>query len=176
MDLNFLFVNILNGIVYGSFLLLTSLGLSLVFGLGRVVNFAHGALYAHGGLRPDRRNACRRRRLLAGAPCRPSAGHTHCDGDRARHHRSDPSSARCRYAARHLRLVLHDRGSNRICVGDRHDTASASLAFRRHGRRPRQSVPALSAGCRARVPPRVRWRVRNHSVHAHGVAHPRHYR
>ena len=49
MDWNFLFVNVLNGIVYGSFLLLTSLGLSLVFGLGRVVNFAHGALYATGG-------------------------------------------------------------------------------------------------------------------------------
>jgi len=49
VDLNFLFVNILNGMVYGSFLLLTSLGLSLVFGLGRVVNFAHGALYATGG-------------------------------------------------------------------------------------------------------------------------------
>jgi branched-chain amino acid transport system permease protein len=49
VDWNFLFVNILNGLVYGSFLLLTSLGLSLVFGLGRVVNFAHGALYAMGG-------------------------------------------------------------------------------------------------------------------------------
>ena len=49
MDWNFLFVNILNGVVYGAFLLLTSLGLSLVFGLGRVVNFAHGALYAMGG-------------------------------------------------------------------------------------------------------------------------------
>jgi branched-chain amino acid transport system permease protein len=49
VDLNFLFVNLLNGVVYGSFLLLTSLGLSLVFGLGRVVNFAHGALYAMGG-------------------------------------------------------------------------------------------------------------------------------
>ena len=49
MDINFLFVNALNGLVYGAFLLLTSLGLSLVFGLGRVVNFAHGALYALGG-------------------------------------------------------------------------------------------------------------------------------
>lgn len=49
MDLNFLFANALNGVVYGAFLLLTSLGLSLVFGLGRVVNFAHGALYALGG-------------------------------------------------------------------------------------------------------------------------------
>ena len=49
MDWNFLFVNSLNGVVYGSFLALTSLGLSLVFGLGRVVNFAHGVLYALGG-------------------------------------------------------------------------------------------------------------------------------
>jgi branched-chain amino acid transport system permease protein len=49
MDLSFLFANTVNGAVYGAFLLLTSLGLSLVFGLGRVVNFAHGALYALGG-------------------------------------------------------------------------------------------------------------------------------
>jgi branched-chain amino acid transport system permease protein len=49
VDLNFVFVSVLNGVVYGAFLLLTSLGLSLVFGLGRVVNFAHGALYALGG-------------------------------------------------------------------------------------------------------------------------------
>ena len=49
MDFGFLFANALNGVVYGAFLLLTSLGLSLVFGLGRVVNFAHGALYALGG-------------------------------------------------------------------------------------------------------------------------------
>ena len=49
MDLNFFFNNALNGVVYDAFLLLTSLGLSLVFGLGRVVNFAHGALYALGG-------------------------------------------------------------------------------------------------------------------------------
>lgn len=49
MDLNFFFASALNGVVYGAFLLLTSLGLSLVFGLGRVVNFAHGALYALGG-------------------------------------------------------------------------------------------------------------------------------
>jgi len=49
MDLNFFFINALNGVVYGAFLLLTSLGLSLVFGLGRVVNFAHGAFYALGG-------------------------------------------------------------------------------------------------------------------------------
>jgi branched-chain amino acid transport system permease protein len=49
VDLNFLFVNALNGVIYGAFLLLTTLGLSVVFGLGRVVNFAHGALYTLGG-------------------------------------------------------------------------------------------------------------------------------
>jgi len=42
-------VSLLNGVLYGAFLLLTSLGVSLVFGLGRVVNFAHGALFALGG-------------------------------------------------------------------------------------------------------------------------------
>lgn len=49
MDLTLFSVSVLNGVLYGAFLLLTSLGLSLVFGLGRVVNFAHGALYALGG-------------------------------------------------------------------------------------------------------------------------------
>jgi branched-chain amino acid transport system permease protein len=48
MDWNFFFVIALNGVIYGSFLLLPTLGLSLVFGLGRVVNFAHGQLYALG--------------------------------------------------------------------------------------------------------------------------------
>jgi branched-chain amino acid transport system permease protein len=49
VQLNLLLVSVLNGLLYGAFLLLTSLGVSLVFGLGRVVNFAHGALYALGG-------------------------------------------------------------------------------------------------------------------------------
>jgi branched-chain amino acid transport system permease protein len=48
MDWNFLFVIVLNGFIYGSFLLLPTLGLSLVFGLARIVNFAHGQLYALG--------------------------------------------------------------------------------------------------------------------------------
>jgi branched-chain amino acid transport system permease protein len=46
VQLNLFLVSLLNGVLYGAFLLLTSLGVSLVFGLGRVVNFAHGALYA----------------------------------------------------------------------------------------------------------------------------------
>jgi len=49
VQLNLFLVSLLNGVLYGAFLLLTSLGVSLVFGLGRVVNFAHGALYALGG-------------------------------------------------------------------------------------------------------------------------------
>ena len=48
MDWNFFFVIVLNGFIYGSFLLLPTLGLSLVFGLARIVNFAHGQLYALG--------------------------------------------------------------------------------------------------------------------------------
>ncbi len=48
MNWNFFFVITLNGLIYGSFLLLPTIGLSLVFGLARVVNFAHGQLYALG--------------------------------------------------------------------------------------------------------------------------------
>lgn len=40
----------LNGIVLGSVLLLFSLGLTLIYGVGRVVNFAHGALFSIGAM------------------------------------------------------------------------------------------------------------------------------
>jgi branched-chain amino acid transport system permease protein len=39
-----------NGLVLGTFYALSALGLTLVFGLMRVVNFAHGELYVVGGL------------------------------------------------------------------------------------------------------------------------------
>jgi branched-chain amino acid transport system permease protein len=39
-----------NGLVSGTFYALSALGLTLVFGLMRVVNFAHGELYVVGGL------------------------------------------------------------------------------------------------------------------------------
>jgi len=38
----------LNGLVYGSLLFVLSSGLVLVYGLKRVVNFSHGALYMLG--------------------------------------------------------------------------------------------------------------------------------
>lgn len=41
---------LVNAFVFGSILLLAALGLTLIFGLGRVVNFAHGALFSLGGL------------------------------------------------------------------------------------------------------------------------------
>ena len=43
-----MYIQLLNGIVYGSLLFIVSSGLVLVYGLRRVVNFAHGALYALG--------------------------------------------------------------------------------------------------------------------------------
>lgn len=46
----FLVSLVLNGIVLGSILLLVSLGLTLMYGVGRVVNFAHGALYSIGAM------------------------------------------------------------------------------------------------------------------------------
>jgi branched-chain amino acid transport system permease protein len=46
-----LFLQLLaNGLVNGTFYALSALGLTLVFGLMRVVNFAHGELYVIGGL------------------------------------------------------------------------------------------------------------------------------
>ena len=41
-------IQILNGLVYGSLLLVLAAGLALIYGLRRVVNFAHGSLYMLG--------------------------------------------------------------------------------------------------------------------------------
>ncbi len=41
-------INLFNGLVYGSLLIVMCSGLALIYGLRRVVNFAHGALYMLG--------------------------------------------------------------------------------------------------------------------------------
>lgn len=41
-------ISLFNGLVYGSLLIIMSSGLALIYGLRRVVNFAHGALYMLG--------------------------------------------------------------------------------------------------------------------------------
>jgi branched-chain amino acid transport system permease protein len=41
-------INLFNGLVYGSLLIIMSSGLALIYGLRRVVNFAHGGLYMLG--------------------------------------------------------------------------------------------------------------------------------
>ncbi|MGO3742155.1 branched-chain amino acid ABC transporter permease [Kerstersia sp.] len=41
-------INIFNGLVYGALLIVMSSGLALIYGLRRVVNFAHGSLYMLG--------------------------------------------------------------------------------------------------------------------------------
>lgn len=41
---------LLNGLVLGSILLLSSLGLTLIYGVGRIVNFAHGAFFSLGAM------------------------------------------------------------------------------------------------------------------------------
>jgi len=41
-------IQVLNGLVYGTFLFAMASGLALMFGLRRIVNFAHGALYMLG--------------------------------------------------------------------------------------------------------------------------------
>lgn len=41
-------INLFNGLVYGALLIIMSSGLAMIYGLRRVVNFAHGALYMLG--------------------------------------------------------------------------------------------------------------------------------
>jgi branched-chain amino acid transport system permease protein len=48
MDLAFLLAQLFNGLMLGSFYVLLSLGLSIIFGMLGMVNFAHGALYMLG--------------------------------------------------------------------------------------------------------------------------------
>src|SRR5690606_7632613 len=49
-QMDFFLQLLVNGLVNGSFYALSAIGLTLVFGLMRVVNFAHGDLYMVGGL------------------------------------------------------------------------------------------------------------------------------
>lgn len=48
MTLTFLLIQVFNGLVNGAFYALLSLGLAVIFGMLRIVNFAHGALYMLG--------------------------------------------------------------------------------------------------------------------------------
>ena len=48
MDLGYVSLQVFNGLVNGSFYALLSLGLAVIFGVLRVVNFAHGAFYMLG--------------------------------------------------------------------------------------------------------------------------------
>ncbi|HEY7587072.1 MAG TPA: hypothetical protein VH866_11250, partial [Candidatus Deferrimicrobiaceae bacterium] len=48
MDLSFLTVQVLSALRQASFLFLISSGLTLVFGVLNILNFAHGALYMLG--------------------------------------------------------------------------------------------------------------------------------
>src|SRR5438270_8234919 len=48
MDLGYATLQVFNGLVNGSFYALLSLGLAIIFGMLRVVNFAHGAFYMLG--------------------------------------------------------------------------------------------------------------------------------
>lgn len=43
-----LMVNIINGLIYGALLIVICSGLALIYGLRRVINFAHGSLYMMG--------------------------------------------------------------------------------------------------------------------------------
>src|SRR5258708_40045666 len=46
--MDYLAIQLFNGLVNGSFYALLSLGLAVIFGMMRIVNFAHGAFYMLG--------------------------------------------------------------------------------------------------------------------------------
>src|SRR5881396_681877 len=48
MDLGYATLQVFNGLVNGAFYALLSLGLAIIFGMLRVVNFAHGVFYMLG--------------------------------------------------------------------------------------------------------------------------------
>ena len=48
MSFSAIFVQLLNGLASASSLFLVAAGLSLIFGVTRIVNFAHGSLYMLG--------------------------------------------------------------------------------------------------------------------------------
>src|SRR5438034_8891011 len=49
MNLNFWLIQAFNGISYGALLFLVGSGLSLIFGVMRIVNLAHGSYFLLGG-------------------------------------------------------------------------------------------------------------------------------
>jgi branched-chain amino acid transport system permease protein len=49
MNLNFWLIQTFNGISYGALLFLVGSGLSLIFGVMRIVNLAHGSYFMLGG-------------------------------------------------------------------------------------------------------------------------------
>jgi branched-chain amino acid transport system permease protein len=56
---------VVSGLLYGCTLLLVAIGLTLIFGVGRVVNFAHGTLYALGAFLGATRQATHKPALVA---------------------------------------------------------------------------------------------------------------
>jgi len=49
MDAKFWLIQIFNGVSYGALLFLLASGLTLIFGVMRIVNLAHGAYFMLGG-------------------------------------------------------------------------------------------------------------------------------
>src|SRR4029453_13683859 len=60
-----------DGIVYASWLFLMASGLTLIYGVMRILNIAHGSLYALGGYSAGSPAGARARPRARGAPPRP---------------------------------------------------------------------------------------------------------
>ena len=65
---------VFDGVVYSSWLFLMAAGLTLIYGVMRILNIAHGSLYAIGATRPLARRGLGRKRTRGGeatprSPC-----------------------------------------------------------------------------------------------------------
>ena len=62
MNASLIVLALLDGLTQAALLFLVALGLTLIFGVMRILNVAHGSLYAFGGYAAARRRVHRRQR------------------------------------------------------------------------------------------------------------------
>ena len=143
--MDFLIIQFLNGLASASSLFLVAAGLSIIFGVTRIVNFAHGSFYMLGaylavsltGWLGGATSACG---LLAGAPARGAAGRPARRAGRDPAAAPDLPGARAVPAARDLR-----RRADRRPAGDHRLGAAGPDRAARPGPRRLRSASSASA-------------------------------
>jgi len=147
LDLATAAVLLLNGLASASTLFIVASGLSLIFGVTRIVNFAHGSFYMLGAFVAyslvtalPRTGAVLGRRRARRAGDRPDRGRAR-DGDPAPH----LSRARAVPAARDLRRRADHPGRGAVDLGTRGAARPARARPARRGRDPGQPLPRVQS-------------------------------